>query len=201
MISYDFWHRRFGGAADAVGKAIVLDRVPFTIIGVAPPGFFGPQVGRAFDVAIPIGTEQLMHGKDSTLDNRSTWWLSIMARLKRGQSAKEAENRLRAIQPMIRDSTLPSGWRPEHLKTSADRTRTDSEHESAVAGLVCYVQHEHSRGTRFCQAGPPRIGACRDHQPGVRKKFFGGTNPIGRTFRKAARPGKQPLSWEIVGLV
>ncbi len=131
VISYDFWQRRFGGAADAVGKAIMLDRVPFTIIGVTPPGFFGPQVGRAFDVAIPIGTEQLMHGKDSRLDNRSTWWLSIMARLKRGQSAKEAEDRLRAIQPMIRDATLPSGWRPEHLKTFL---REGFELKSAAGG-------------------------------------------------------------------
>ncbi len=115
VISYSFWQRHLGGAADAVGRAIALNRVSFTIIGVTPPGFYGPQIGKAFDVAIPIGTEPLLHGKESWLDNGSTWWLSIMARLKTDQSVKEAENRLRAIQPQIRQATLPSDWHPEYL--------------------------------------------------------------------------------------
>ena len=34
VISYDFWHRRFGGAADAVGRTLNIERVPFTVIGV-----------------------------------------------------------------------------------------------------------------------------------------------------------------------
>jgi hypothetical protein len=46
VISYGFWQRRFGGARDVVGRTITLERVPFTIIGIAPPGFFGPEVGR-----------------------------------------------------------------------------------------------------------------------------------------------------------
>ena len=54
VISYSFWQRRFGGAADAIGRTLTLDRVPFTIVGVMPPDFFGLDVGRAFDVAVPI---------------------------------------------------------------------------------------------------------------------------------------------------
>ena len=116
VISYGFWQRRFGGAADAVGQTVALNRVPFTIVGVTPPGFSGPEVGSAFEVAIPISAEPLMHGKESWLDRRSTWWLEIMARLKPGQSLKEAEHRLRAIQPQIREATLPVDWRAEDLK-------------------------------------------------------------------------------------
>ena len=59
VISYSFWQRQFGGAADAIGKRLELDKVPFTIIGVTGPDFFGPDVGRAFDVAVPIGAEPL----------------------------------------------------------------------------------------------------------------------------------------------
>src|SRR5262245_29293713 len=70
VISYGFWQRRFGGAADAIGKTIELERVPFTIVGVTPVGFFGPEVGRAFDVAIPIGTEPLVRGRESALDQK-----------------------------------------------------------------------------------------------------------------------------------
>ena len=43
VISYGFWQRRFGGAADVIGRPLTLDRVPFTIVGVTPPAFFGPD--------------------------------------------------------------------------------------------------------------------------------------------------------------
>jgi predicted permease len=109
VISYDFWQRRFGGAADAVGRTLNIERVPFTVIGVTPPDFFGPEVGRAFDVAIPIGDEPIIKGRESLLDGRSTWWLSIMARLKPDQSIDAANAGLRAAQPAIRDATAP-GW-------------------------------------------------------------------------------------------
>ena len=53
VISYAFWQRRFGGAADVIGRSLTVERVPFTIVGVTPPEFFGVDVGRTFDVAIP----------------------------------------------------------------------------------------------------------------------------------------------------
>jgi len=117
VISYSFWQRRFGGAADAIGRTLALERVPFAIVGVTPPDFFGPEVGRAFDVAVPIGAEPLVRGKESFLDARSTWWLTIMARLKEGQSVEAATSALRAIQPQVRDATLPPDWRPADLAT------------------------------------------------------------------------------------
>jgi|RhiMethySRZTD1v2_1073278.scaffolds.fasta_scaffold00040_90 putative ABC transport system permease protein len=109
VISYDFWHRRFGGAADVIGQTLKVERVPFTVIGVTPPEFFGPEVGRTFDVAIPIGTEPIIKGRGTWLDERSTWWLSIMARLRPDQSIDAANVALRAAQPAIRDATAP-GW-------------------------------------------------------------------------------------------
>jgi predicted permease len=109
VISYDFWQRRFGGGADVVGRTLNVERAPFTVIGVTPPDFFGPEVGRTFDVAIPIGTEPILRGRGSLLDERSTWWLSIMARLKPDQSIDAANAALRAAQPAIRDATAP-GW-------------------------------------------------------------------------------------------
>ena len=74
VISYAFWQRRFGGAADVIGRSLTVERVPFTIVGVAPPQFFGVEVGRTFDVAVPIGTVTLIRGR-SALEQRSSWWL------------------------------------------------------------------------------------------------------------------------------
>jgi putative ABC transport system permease protein len=113
VISYAFWQRRFGGAADVIGRSLTIERVPFTIVGVTPPGFFGVDVGRTFDVAIPLGTEPLIRGKESTMDRRSNWWLNVMGRLKAGQSLEAAQTALRGVQPQVREATMPQDWREE----------------------------------------------------------------------------------------
>ncbi len=113
VISYSYWQRRFGGAADVIGRQLTVERVPFTILGVTPPGFFGVDVGRTFDIAIPLGTEPLIRGKESSLDRRSTWWLNIMVRTRNGQSLEAAQAALRAVQPQIREATMPPDWREE----------------------------------------------------------------------------------------
>jgi putative ABC transport system permease protein len=110
VISHAFWQRHFGGAADVVGRTITLDRVAFTIVGVTRPGFFGPSVGRSFDVAVPLGAQAVARGPESFLDQRSYWVLEIMARLTRGQTLEEATIALRAVQPQIREATVPEGW-------------------------------------------------------------------------------------------
>jgi putative ABC transport system permease protein len=109
VISYRFWQRQFGGAADVIGKSLNLDRQAYTIIGVTPPGFFGPDVGRMFDVAVPIGTEPLIKGKETLLDQGWAYWLIVMGRLKPGESADAATAALRALQPQMREITLPPG--------------------------------------------------------------------------------------------
>jgi putative ABC transport system permease protein len=108
-ISYRLWQQRYGGAADIVGRPITLKRVPFTIVGVMPPAFLGPTVGRAVDVAVPIATVDLFGeaGGESQLDGRMTWWLRIMARLKPGQTTDDATRALRAIQAQVRAATIP----------------------------------------------------------------------------------------------
>jgi predicted permease len=121
VISYTCWQRLFDGAADVVGRTLTLQGIPFTIVGVTPASFFGPEVGRSYDVAIPFGAEPLMHGsRESWLPGRTTWWLSIMLRTKPGQTADQATAVLRQLQPAIREATLPeqssAGERAEYLR-------------------------------------------------------------------------------------
>lgn len=115
VISYGFWQRRFGGAADAIGRSLTVERVPFTIVGVAPPQFYGVDVGRTFDVALPIGTVTLIRGTRA-LERRSSWWLRIIIRLKPGQNAETGTALLRALQPQIREATMPVDWHPAELE-------------------------------------------------------------------------------------
>lgn len=113
VISYGLWQRRFGSATEVVGRSVTLDRVPFTIVGVMPEGFFGSDVGTRFDIAVPLGTESLMRGRDSYLDRPTTSWLAIMARLKDGQQPSQAQSALLALLAHIRDVTMPQGLPPE----------------------------------------------------------------------------------------
>ncbi len=115
VISHRFWQQRYGGADSALGATITLDRQAFTIVGVMPPAFTGPDVGRVSDVVIPFAAEPVLSGKESALPRRSTWWLDIMARLKPGMTLAQANAALQAVQPGIRDAARPDG-QPEFME-------------------------------------------------------------------------------------
>ncbi|MBI4263788.1 MAG: ABC transporter permease [Acidobacteria bacterium] len=116
VISYDFWQRSFGGAPDAIGRALTIGSVTFTVIGVTPPRFFGPDVGRTFDVILPLGTEPLLLGANSALDLAGRFWLDIMLRLAPGQTEDAAAAIVRGLQPQIRAATA-EGLPDEYLST------------------------------------------------------------------------------------
>jgi hypothetical protein len=101
VISYRLWQRHFGGAASVVGTPVTLEGVPFTIVGVTPPEFLHVEVGRTFDVAVPLGTQPLIRGKHAVIDQPRALFLIVMLRLKPEQSLEAATATLRAMQPDI----------------------------------------------------------------------------------------------------
>jgi putative ABC transport system permease protein len=116
VISYGFWQRHYGGAADAIGRPIELDRISYTIIGVTGPEFTGVDQGTSYDVAIPLAAEPLMRGeKESAMDQRTWWWMRVLARLKPGDTMDRAIAAFRGVQPQMREATLPTNYRPKDL--------------------------------------------------------------------------------------
>ena len=114
VLSHGFWQRRFGGAPDVIGRRISVDRAMFTIVGVTGPRFFGPEVGRSFDVAVPLNTEPWIRKERSNFNSGSSW-LQMVFRLAPGQTPEQVTARWRQVQPQIRDETLPTGRRPDEL--------------------------------------------------------------------------------------
>ena len=114
VISHGFWQRRFAGAPDIIGRRITVDRAQFTIVGVTGPRFFGPEVGRSFDVAVPLNTEPWIRKGRTNFGSHSSW-LQMVFRLAPGQSPEQATAAWRQLQPQIRDETLPTGRRPDEL--------------------------------------------------------------------------------------
>ena len=108
VISYRLWQERFGGAASAVGARVEFGRTPVTIVGVTPPAFTGVEVGRSFDIILPIRA-------DRELDDDATW-LNIMLRLKPDTSLASATAALRAVQPQIRAGAQPKRFQSTFLR-------------------------------------------------------------------------------------
>jgi putative ABC transport system permease protein len=115
-ISYSFWQREYGGERSVLGQTLTVNRHPFSVVGVTPADFYGVEVGRYFDVAVPLCAEPIINGEDSQVKNRSGWWLSVMGRLKPGWSVERAAAQLRAISPGLFEAALPPDFNPSLAK-------------------------------------------------------------------------------------
>ncbi|HEY7186030.1 MAG TPA: ABC transporter permease [Vicinamibacterales bacterium] len=107
VISYGFWQRRFGGAPDAIGRRLLINRAPVTIVGVTPAGFLGPEVGRAFEIALPIGSAPAILNEPTWAKPEGRSYLAVMLRLKPGQTRDSASALLRGMQHQIIDAAMP----------------------------------------------------------------------------------------------
>ncbi len=121
VLSYPFWQREFGGHPSAVGRTVTLNGHAFEVIGVTPPGFFGVEVGRQYDLAIPICADAILDPEKqdpqrSRLSRRDGWWLAAMGRLKPGWTFEQATAHLTAISPAIYEETLPATYTPEYVE-------------------------------------------------------------------------------------
>jgi predicted permease len=98
VLSHGFWMRRFGGDPGVIGSPITLNAKPFTIVGVAPAGFTGTEVGQSVDVFAPMMMQPtLMPGLGTALTEPRSQWLRIIGRLKPGVTAAQAEAELTSL--------------------------------------------------------------------------------------------------------
>ncbi|HEV1995100.1 MAG TPA: ABC transporter permease, partial [Candidatus Acidoferrum sp.] len=108
VISHSFWQREFGGDASALGRKITVEKHPFEVIGVTPASFYGVEVGRNFDVALPLCVEPIIRSEFSVLNRRDGWWLTVMGRLKPGWTPEQVSVQARTISPGVFEATLPA---------------------------------------------------------------------------------------------
>ena len=116
VLGHSYWQSEYGGDPAAVGRKILLDGKPFEIVGVSQAGFYGVEVGRSFDVAIPVCAEPLINGESAHTPKRHHWWLAVIGRLKPGWTLTQALANVQAISPGIFEATLPPTYPPENVK-------------------------------------------------------------------------------------
>ena len=99
VLSHAYWQRSFAGRDDALGRNLRVDGASLTIVGVAPPGFEGEFAGNPPDFWLPLGAQPVLAaGGGSTLHTRNVSWLDVMARLRRGVTAAQAQA---GMQPLL----------------------------------------------------------------------------------------------------
>jgi len=130
VLSYNFWRSRFGGSPSAVGKKILLNKIPFTIIGVAEPRFDSLSPGNALQIWIPLSTLALLN---QPWDNRDvdplSWWLVIVGRLHPGTARAQAQ----AAVNLIFHNEMTGGAKPI-FKAEADPTISLTPVEQGLTG-------------------------------------------------------------------
>jgi len=140
VISYRYWSQRFGRDPSVVGKAITVNDVPFTLVGVAAPEFFGLQIGRPVDIWIPLHTLPqiepnwwwLPKGK-SVFTARGEWWVVVVGRLKPGVTQHQAQTELGVI---LQQSAAGIEAPPAHSSPDTSLAPPKVELASAANGLA-----------------------------------------------------------------
>ncbi|HYO82309.1 MAG TPA: ABC transporter permease, partial [Bryobacteraceae bacterium] len=136
VLSYSFWQREFGGRADVLGRTIRLNARPFPIIGVTPSSFFGVEVGRSYDIAIPLCADALFgEAERNRLTMKHAYWIAAMGRLLPGQTAQSATAQLRAISPAVMQATLPPNYKPDTAKRYLNNKLEAAPGSIGVSGL------------------------------------------------------------------
>ena len=104
VITYDYWQRRFSGAAAAIGSIMRVNDVAVTIVGVTPPGFSGDIIGQPLDFWLPMMMDPVIQPGMNLLNDRGWSWLMMMGRLKPGVTLETARQEVSAIEAnAIRD--------------------------------------------------------------------------------------------------
>jgi predicted permease len=93
VISFATSQNRFGGPPNAIGQSILVDNVPFTVIGVAPPEFFGVDPAASPDLYLPLHTNLLIDGARAAgmYPDGNFYWIEMMGRLRPGVSMAQAQ--------------------------------------------------------------------------------------------------------------
>src|SRR6202158_829745 len=97
VISYQLWQGRFKGDPQIIGKTQRLNGVLHTIVGVAPPGFYGTFVGWAMQFWVPASMEEIFEGGGYKLEDRGARWIEAYARLKPGVTREQAQQEITAV--------------------------------------------------------------------------------------------------------
>ena len=144
VMSYRTWQQHFGLDPTVVGATFTINMIDYTVVGIAPPGFFGDQLRPdPPDFWLPLATEPALSGQNSVLNNPGLHWLYIIGRLKPGARPASVQSEVTvALQHWL--STQPD-------LTAHDRSELGKQQVIVVpgGGGVANLQQETAAGLRL----------------------------------------------------
>lgn len=120
VLSYKYWSSRYPTGVDAVGQSIRINHIPVTVVGVAPPGFFGVNPGTSPAVYLPMRSAPVFSPKPADEEQskfiaRDSYWVEMMGRLRPGVSLEQAQAELAGRFQQFVKSTITSPKEKENL--------------------------------------------------------------------------------------
>jgi putative ABC transport system permease protein len=135
VLGYPFWRREYGGNPAVVGQSMLLDGHRFDIVGVSSAEFVGVDVGRAFDVALPVCAEPIIRGENSGLERSDVWFLAGLGRLKIGVTADQASAHLAGLSKGILAATVSPRYSAANAKDYLEMELGALDAATGVSGL------------------------------------------------------------------
>ena len=125
VLSHHAWETAYGADRAVVGSTLVVEGQPFTVIGIAPPGFFGETLrGNPPDLWIPLQQEPVLAGDSTLLRQPVSAWLRVIGRLKPGATVDGMDARLTGVlrQWLRYDAGYPPNWMPDVIRLLPKQT-------------------------------------------------------------------------------
>ncbi len=155
VMSYRMWQQRFGLDPSVIGASFSINQMPYTVIGVAPPGFFGDTLRPdPPDLWLPLATEPALSAQNSLLDRDGLHWLYVIGRLKPGRAPGSVQSELTVelrqwlgAQPGVSDRDRPELARQQIVLAPAGGGVANLQSQTAsglrlltiISGLVLLI--------------------------------------------------------------
>jgi predicted permease len=97
VLSHEYWVTRFGADQSVIGRKLLVDNYPMTIVGVSAAGFTGLDPARSPQIRIPIQMKPLMTPGWDDIGDRRSQWIQVFARMKPGFSVTSAQASLQPL--------------------------------------------------------------------------------------------------------
>ncbi len=96
VITYRFWEKAFSLDPDVLGQGITLNQHLFTIVGILPRDFCGPQIGDFANIYVPMSAQPAL-SSSYHLDAREHWWVRVMARVEPGANETQVAASMKGL--------------------------------------------------------------------------------------------------------
>jgi putative ABC transport system permease protein len=130
VLNFDYWKTHLAEEA-VVGKALLINGMPFVILGVAPPGFHSVVWGRMSEIYVPVTMQRIVEPDWDYLNDHKSYWLTLAGRLRPEVTVAQAAASLNTLFLSLRASEFPA---LEDQSTRAHQKFVDSAHLNVDAG-------------------------------------------------------------------